>query len=233
MKIFTGCLSQECNTMATGYTSYERLTQTATVTRGQAAIDKSKDRDSLSGIIDCCREHGVEIVCSLRVGVAFPPFSKDCLQRLMDPILEDLEACKDEIDGICFELHGAGGAEGIDDLEAYVLEKFREIVGPDLPITVPLDLHGNISPDMARLADGLFGFKLYPHTDMYEAGYLAMECLYQRLTTGKKFHTAYVQLPMFVIPAIGCVMMRNCWMRPFSTDSPMLTPGMHRPPWWS
>ena len=72
--------------MATGYTSYERLTQTATVTRGQAAIDKSKDRDSLSGIIDCCREHGVEIVCSLRDAIL-----AWVSQAILWPIFEKLE----------------------------------------------------------------------------------------------------------------------------------------------
>lgn len=207
MKIFTGCLSQECNTMASSKTDYARVTQTAAITRGQETIDRYRGTSAfLGGIIDACDKHGVEIIASIRVDVAFPPFTPECFRQLLDPILEDLESCKDEIDGICFVLHGAGGAEGIDDLEAYVLEKFREIVGPDMPITVPLDLHGNISPDMARLADGLFGIKLYPHTDMYKAGQLAMESLYNLLTTGKKFHTAYVQLPMFVIPAIGCTM---------------------------
>ena len=49
------------------------------------------------------------------------------------------------MDGICLGLHGAGVAEETDDLEAYTLEKVREIVGDDMPITVTLDLHGNIT----------------------------------------------------------------------------------------
>lgn len=206
MKIFTGCLSQECNTMASTMTDFNRVTQTVTITRGQDAIDRSRGVGFLGGIVDFCEANGVEMVCTSRVDVAFPPFTKKCMQQLMDPIIEGLSACKDEIDGICFVLHGAGGAEGIDDLEAYVLQKFRDVVGPDMPITVPLDLHGNISPEMATLADGLFGIKEYPHTDMYDAGRLAMESLYNILTTGKKPHNAYVQLPMFVIPAAGCTL---------------------------
>ncbi len=206
MKIFTGCFSQECNTMASTLTDYSRVTQSATIVRGQDAINRSRGVGFLGGIVDFCEAHGVEMVCTSRVDVAFPPFTKACMQQLMEPIMEDLLSCKDEIDGICFVLHGAGGAEGIDDLEGYVLQKFRDVVGPDMPIFVPLDLHGNISPEMAELADGLFGIKEYPHTDMYPVGQLTMKCLYDTLTTGKKPHSAYVQLPMFVLPAAGCTL---------------------------
>lgn len=207
MRIFTGCFSHECNTMTVSKTDYARVAQTAIITRGQATLDRERGKPSyIGGIARFCDEQGVELVASLRVNVAMPPFTPECLQQLMEPIMEDLIACKDTIDGICFVLHGAGGAEGLDDLEAYILQKFRDVVGPDLPITVPLDLHGNISEEMATLADGLFGIKKYPHTDMAEAGYLAMKSLYESITTGKKLKTARVRLPMVVLPAAGCTL---------------------------
>lgn len=205
MKVFIGWFGHECNTMTTGYTEYSRVKQTSSLLRGEIAIERAKGKRSfLSGIVDYCVDHDVEMVCSLAFEVAMPPFSKDCLKQLMDPIMEDLNSCKDEIDGICFVLHGAGGAEGgIDDLESYVLKQFREVVGNEMPITVPLDLHGNISKEMTELADGLFGIKQYPHTDQKEAGHLAMKTLHEAILTGRKPHTAYVRLPMFVVPVSG------------------------------
>lgn len=205
MKVFIGQFQQECNTLATGYTEYSRVIQTTDIPRGQEVIELVKGKCSyLSGIVDYCLEHDIQMVSSISLELAMPPFSKSCLKQLMDPIMEDLNNCKDEIDGICFVLHGAGGAEGgIDDLESYVLRRFREVVGDEMPITVPLDLHGNISPDMTALADGLFGIKQYPHTDMREAGHLAMKTLHEAILTGRKPHTAYVRLPLFVIPASG------------------------------
>ena len=205
MKVFIGRFGHEGNTMATGYTEYERILQTISVPRGQEVIDKMKGTpEYLGGVVDFCLEHDVEMVSSIALEVAMPPFSKACLKQLMDPIMEDLKGCKDEIDGICFVLHGAGSAEGdIDDLESYVLKQFREVVGDEMPITVPLDLHGNISQEMAQLADGLFGIKQYPHTDQREAGYLSMKALYDAIISGKKPRSACVQLPMLVVPACG------------------------------
>lgn len=204
MKIFTGWFGHEGNTMTSGLTEYGRVIQTGMYPRGQAAIDRNAGKTSfLSGVVDFCHEHGVEMVCSMAREVASPPFSRPCLDIIMKEILEDLESCKDEIDGICFVLHGAGCADGIGDLESYVLEKFRAIVGDEMPITVPLDLHGNISHRMTELADGLFGCKQYPHTDQHIAGRNAMAALYDSLTKKKKMHSALVRLPILVLPAAG------------------------------
>jgi len=204
MKIFTGWFGHEGNTMTHGFTEYERVVQTGMYPRGQEAIDKSAGKpDFLGGVVDFCLEHGVEMVCSVSREVASPPFSRPCLDIIISEILEDLEGCKDEIDGICFVLHGAGCADGIDDLESYMLEKFRAVVGDEMPITVPLDLHGNISHRMAELADGLFGCKQYPHTDQQVAGRNAMSALYDAIAQKKKMHTAVVRLPILVPAAAG------------------------------
>ena len=205
MKVFIGRFGHEGNTMASGYTEFDRILQTIRIPRGQEVIDAMKGTpEYLGGIVDFCIEHDVAMVSTIALEVAMPPFSKACLKQLMDPIMEDLNSCKDEIDGICFVLHGAGSAEGdIDDLESYVLKRFREVVGNDMPITIPLDLHGNISEEMTELADGLFGIKQYPHIDQRESGYLAMISLYDAIVTGKKPKSSCVRLPMLVVPACG------------------------------
>lgn len=128
-------------------------------------------------MIACARENNVGMIPSISTEIAMPRLSTDCLNQCMHQILEDLNACKDEIDGICFVLHGAGCAVGIDDLETYVLQEFRKVVGPDMPITVPLDLHGNLTQEKLPLADAFFSIKEYPHTDCAECGYLAMKTL--------------------------------------------------------
>ena len=205
MKVFIGRFGHEGNTMAAGYTEYSQILQTIDIPRGQEVIDEMKGMpEYLGGVVDFCLSHDVEMVSTIAFEVAMPPFSKACLQQIMEPIMEDLKSCKDEIDGICFVLHGAGSAEGdVDDLESYVLKLFREVVGDEMPITVPLDLHGNISQEMTELADGLFGIKQYPHTDQRESGYLAMKSLYESILTGRKLKSACVRLPMLVAPVCG------------------------------
>lgn len=125
------------------------------------------------------------------------------MDRIMGDILPMLEAHKNEIDGICFGLPGAGYARGIEDLESYVLRKFREIVGNDMPIMSPLDLHANVSQEMVELSDGLFGVKEYPHVDMGEAGYLTMKTLAKVLRGEPKPDMAVKHLPLMIALSAG------------------------------
>lgn len=71
--------------------------------------------------------------------------------------------------------------------------------GPEIPIGMVLDLHGNITPEMMELSDITVGFQCYPHTDTYECGRL----LHEQHTTGKPLHQALVQLPWHIAPAFG------------------------------
>ena len=144
----------------------------------------------------------MELVCSIHTEIAMPRLSKDCLDKYVAEIVADLQACKDEIDGICFVLHGAGVAVDVDDMESYVLRQIRKVVGPDMPITVPLDLHGNISREMTELSDGLFCIKQYPHTDYAECGYLAMKALIDMIRTGERPENVCVRIPL-LIPAVA------------------------------
>ena len=109
---------------------------------------------------------------------------------------------KDEIDGVCFALHGAGVAEGIEDLESYVLTELRKILG-NIPITVCLDLHGNITKEMTSLAEGLFGIHKYPHTDKEEAGYQAMKTLARILRGEIQVETVVQPLPLLIPISAG------------------------------
>ena len=45
----------------------------------------------------------------------------------------------------------------------------RAIVG-DLPLTISLDPHANLTAQMVTLADAVVPFRTYPHVDMKAAG---------------------------------------------------------------
>ena len=80
---------------------------------------------------------------------------------------------REQPDGVLLALHGAMVAEGHDDGEGDLLEEVRSLIGPDRPLVASLDLHANITAKMARNADALVPYEEYPHTDMYETGYVA------------------------------------------------------------
>lgn len=204
MKIFTGRFGHECNTMSCRIMEYEDVLLHGNVLRGQEAREiLAGSPEYLGGIIRCAEEHDAELVVSIHTEIAMPRLSLECLEKCVEEILVDLRACKDTIDGICFVLHGAGCAVGVDDMETYILREFRKVVGPDMPITIPLDLHGNISPEMVSLADGLFSIKQYPHTDYAECGYLAMEALIDMIRTGERPETVCVNIPLLIPAVVG------------------------------
>lgn len=90
---------------------------------------------------------------------------------------ELLAAVHGSYDGILLALHGAMVTECEEDGEGALLVAIRDKVGPDVPICVSLDLHANVTEEMARNASGLFSFRTYPHIDTYKTGKRAADAL--------------------------------------------------------
>lgn len=88
-------------------------------------------------------------------------------ERLRDEILGQLRAAG-PVDAVALAMHGAMMAEGCDDCEGALLEGVRDIVGPDVPVGLLLDLHCHLTPRMLRSATLIVTFKEYPHTDSLE-----------------------------------------------------------------
>lgn len=81
------------------------------------------------------------------------------------------------IDGALLHLHGAMVVEGHEDGEGELLKRLRAAIGPAAPVIVTLDLHANVSQDMAQHASALIAFRTYPHIDMYERAWQGAELL--------------------------------------------------------
>ena len=83
-----------------------------------------------------------------------------------------------EWDGVYLSLHGSSVFEDLEGFEAIVLKRVRARVG-DIPLAASFDLHANLDPAIAELADIVTGYKTYPHMDMYATGQRAMSLLYR------------------------------------------------------
>jgi microcystin degradation protein MlrC len=93
-------------------------------------------------------------------------------------------------------LHGAMALSDHDDAEGLLLAAVRDLVGPDIPIVAPLDLHTNLSDEMVTLADALVGYKEYPHTDMPETGAHALRLLADAVRGDVRPTMAHTRLPL-------------------------------------
>jgi len=100
------------------------------------------------------------------------------------------------LDGLLLALHGAMVVEDLFDPEEHLLGKIREHIGPNVPIATTLDMHANLSRKMIDYTPLHFGFKTYPHVDMYEQGVHAAIALLKQLKEGVNFYASFEKLPM-------------------------------------
>ena len=107
------------------------------------------------------------------------PVQDEAFERIAALICARLSRALDEapLDGVYLDLHGAALAESFPDAEGELLRRVRAIVG-DTPLTISLDPHANLTPQMVALADAVVPFRTYPHVDMKEAGAQAMRLLF-------------------------------------------------------
>ncbi|MCL2428336.1 MAG: M81 family metallopeptidase [Alphaproteobacteria bacterium] len=103
------------------------------------------------------------------------------------------------IDGIYLDLHGAAVSESFPDAEGELLRRVRAIAGPDMPLTISLDPHANLTAEMVARVDALVPYRTYPHVDMKEAGAQAMQLLLERIRRRAPWARAFRQLD-FLIP---------------------------------
>ncbi len=105
------------------------------------------------------------------------------------------------LDGIAFVFHGAMAVEGMQDPEGAILSAIRALPGfAHLPIVGVLDLHANVSQEMASLANGWIAYRENPHTDGFASGMRAGEMLEQILASRKPARSVYLHSRLLIPP---------------------------------
>ncbi len=99
------------------------------------------------------------------------------------------------LDGLLVALHGAMMGADEPDLDGWLLEKIRSLVGPDLPVVASLDLHAYVTERMLRGASALVAYHTFPHMDQRETGMRAANVL-RRILAGARPVSSLVRLPM-------------------------------------
>jgi microcystin degradation protein MlrC len=170
------------------------------LSEGEEVIERNRGvGNEVGGFIDTGSRLGMELVSVLFAG-ALPSstVSAETYHWLRSRILEGL---KDSmvVDGVLLALHGAMVAEGVDDVEADLLDGIRQIVGASCPVVVTLDLHANPSATMVERASAVVGYDTYPHVDIYDRGCEAA-CILKALLDGMPVAKAFRKLPLLTVP---------------------------------
>lgn len=206
MRIGFGGISHETNTFSVVKTTTEAF-KNDRYTEGEETIRTfTGTRTYTGGLIDEAAALDIELAPALST-IKGPSgiIVRDCIETLRDTLVAGLEKLHADkpLDGIALTLHGAGTAEEYPDIEGEILRSIRDAFGPDMPIGVVLDLHGNITDTMMKNADILIGVKGYPHVDEYERARDMLRHLHTMIRTGDKPKMQMVRLPWVFVPAVG------------------------------
>lgn len=192
MRILIGAIGHESNT----FTPFLTRSDDFTILRGADVLEKMWRRSSIHGIADTLRAAGAELVPSIVAG-AMPGgvVERDAYEMFKAAVLDEAH----DVDGVCLFLHGAMRAEGFDYPENDLLGSLREKLGPDVPVSIALDMHANIVAEMARNVNAMVAYHTAPHTDAYETGVRAAEMLLQIMTQGVQTEIGFAKIP-FLLP---------------------------------
>jgi microcystin degradation protein MlrC len=142
----------------------------------QAAAFYAGTRTELGAAVDFFKQRSEFTPVFLRCAAAPPggPVEERDLRRIIDEIVQGVREAKP--DALYLSLHGA--LIGSETLLADValLEAARRALGGKR-LAASFDLHANLDPAIAGRADIVVGYKTYPHVDMYETGWKALDLL--------------------------------------------------------
>lgn len=207
MKILIGEFGQETNTFSEDRFTFEKLAPTGWITPEIIAREYRNTATYLGGAIDAAEESGVEVIPLDSFTVTGGSMmTRECLDYAVEHLLSGIRDRLSGADGLFLAQHGGGAAEGVEDLEIYVLRKIRELTGKDFPIVSSLDMHSNLSPELIALSDGLFVIKEFPHSDMNVASFKAVTELVRMIKTGRKPVMTLVNLPVILPNTTTCTL---------------------------
>lgn len=173
-------LMHESNTFYPVPTTREMFQDTCLVSGPEVISHWGEAHHEIGGMLEVLPALGLETV-PLVTGTAMPsgPVHEEAYEELLAEILDRISG--ESLDGLLLALHGAMVAEHVRDADGRTAASIRQLVGPDLPIVMTLDLHANVSPLMIDSVTATTIYRTYPHLDQRERGREAVRILAQTL----------------------------------------------------
>ena len=197
MRLITGGIMHETHTFSAEPTTVESL---SVVARGEEPLAFAGRNHSLGGVIDGCRELGIELIPTFFAdGASTGTPDRQTFEALLGELCERIAAAL-PADGVVLTLHGAMVAEDFPDAEAEIARRVRAVVGPALPIAVTLDLHANIGQAMVDQVNVVTTYDTYPHTDAAERAKEAVLLLARTIRGEIRPTMALAKPPLMPVP---------------------------------
>lgn len=202
--IAIGRISHETNSFSPVPTTLDSFREGEGILESEALIGHHTGaKTGLGGFLDAAAEERWQVAGTLGAG-ATPSgnVSASAHAALRNGLLARL-ADAGRVDGVLLHLHGAMCSEGAPDAEGDICRHIRAAVGPEVPIVVELDLHGNMTAAFCEHVDAVFAYRTNPHVDSYERGLDAGRCLARILRGELARPKVYIAKPPMLPPTIN------------------------------
>jgi microcystin degradation protein MlrC len=182
-RIAVGQISSESSHFVSFLCELELFRETGFLYEGDELFRLAGTDGEVGGMLDVlARDPGVEVVPLVAARAnSSGPLSVPCYTYLRDALLGAL-AGAGEVDGVLLSHHGSMAAVGEDDSEGAIAAAVWEIVGPEVPLVMTLDLHGTVTPRMVEHTTAILGYEQYPHHDTFHTGERAASLLMRVLS---------------------------------------------------
>ena len=203
MRIALGKFSQETNTLAPQPATLQSFRDTMLVAGGEIVERLRGTATEIGGMLDAAAALGVEVAPTVAAkAVSSGKVMREAFEGISADLLAQISAARESggLDAVVLALHGAMLVEGIDDGTGEVLRRVRALIGPKTPLVGTLDLHANLTRQMAEEADALVVYQTYPHVDLHRAGDRAMRLAVAFARGETRPTVALRRLPMILSP---------------------------------
>lgn len=175
MRIAIASFMHESNTFAADPTTLEHFH----IFRGEEVVNHYRPTfHEVAGYIKGADEYDFELHPLIGAD-ATPagPLTRATYEAIIGELLDQVRAALPQIDGMLLALHGAMVAEDFPQADGETVRRVREVIGPDFPLFVTHDYHGNVPEQLVQDATALIIYKTCPHIDQPERGLQAADLL--------------------------------------------------------
>ena len=199
LRIAVAQISSESNHFVPGLAELDFFRTTGYLLEGPELLDLGRSDTEVGGFLSILQsEEQVEVVPLIAARAnSGNPLSAGCYRSLKGRLIEGLRR-KQPVQGVLLSCHGSMGVQGLDDPEGDLAAALRKIVGPQVPVALTLDLHGNLTGAMVQSADILVGYRTYPHRDTFQTGQRAARLLLRAAGGRSRPAMALARLPLIL-----------------------------------
>lgn len=197
-RVAIGQISSESNHFVSASCDLEFFNHTGYVLPHRNLFQLREMDNEVAGMLSVLESENIDIVPLLAARAnSAGPLSASCYDYLKSGLLDVLKETG-KVDGVLLSHHGSMTSVDEDDTEGDISSSIREIVGPDVPIVMTLDLHANVTGRMVRATNAILGYEKYPHEDVYNTGSRAARLLLSTLRGKIRPVMAHAKIPMLL-----------------------------------